>query len=324
MSEGVSKMTTGLADAEVSAKRTYKKRKLQTSQSSRARYYFYVIPGLVAFAAVIGASYVRNIYLSFTKWNGLGTPKFIGLSNYKELYHDPTFWKSFIHAFVFIGSMALIPTALGLLFGAVIFDFIAPKFGNASSSFMRVGLFVPQIIPITVSGILWVWMLEPNSGAINNFLRSIGLPSLAQNWLGDSRLALLSVSIMLILIQIGYTVVIFVSGMSRIDPALHEAAQIDGASWLQRFRIITINQLRPEISVVLLTTTVAALKVFAPVYVMTQGGPGDATVVPSFFSYFHFFTTQKVGYGAAVATVLSIILSVLAIVLLRMQNRKDA
>lgn len=298
--------------------------KLQTRESSRATYYWYLVPGLFAFAAVIGASYVRNVYLSLTKWNGLGKPKFIGFTNYQELIHDPTFWKSFIHAFEFIGAMALIPTALGLLFGAVIFDYISPKFGNASSSFMRVGLFVPQIIPITVSGILWVWLLEPNSGVINNFLESVGLPNLTQNWLGDSRLALLSVSIMLIWIQIGYTVVIFVSGMARIDPALHEAAQLDGATWLQRFRIITVNQLRPEISVVLLTTTVAALKVFAPVYVMTQGGPGDATVVPSFFSYFHFFTTQKVGYGAAIATVLSVILSVLAIVLLRMQNREEA
>ena len=128
---------------------------------------------------------------------------------------------------------------------------------------------------------------------------------------------------MLVWIQIGYTVVIFVSGMSRIDPSLSEAAQLDGATWMQRFRIITINQLKPEISVVLLTTTVAALKVFGPVYVMTQGGPGDATVVPSFFSYFQFFTTQNVGYGAAIATVLTVLLTVLAIVIMRFQSRNE-
>ena len=128
---------------------------------------------------------------------------------------------------------------------------------------------------------------------------------------------------MMIWIQIGYTIVIFISGMSRLDPYLDEAAQLDGATWFQRFRIITIPQLYPEISVVGLTTTVAALKVFGPVYVMTNGGPGDATQVPAFFSYFHFFSTLRVGYGAAIATVLALILTVLAISLLRLQRKVE-
>jgi len=290
---------------------------------SQAMFYWYLLPGLLAFVLVIGTSFVWNIYLSFTKWNGLGKPEFIGLANYTRLFADPTFWKSFLHAIEFIAAMALIPTALGLLLAALIFDYIAPRFGNAISTFMRVSLFIPQIVPLTVSGILWVWLLSPNVGVINEFFRAIGLDSLALNWLGDSRYALLAVSIMLVWIQIGYTVVIFVSGMSRIDPSLNEAAQLDGATWMQRFRIITVNQLKPEISVVLLTTTVAALKVFGPVYVMTQGGPGDATVVPSFFSYFQFFTTQNVGYGAAIATVLTVLLTVLAIVIMRVQSRNE-
>jgi raffinose/stachyose/melibiose transport system permease protein len=124
-------------------------------------------------------------------------------------------------------------------------------------------------------------------------------------------------------LQIGYTIVIFMSGLSRLDPSLTEAAQLDGANWFQRFRIIIIAQLGPEIGVVLLTTMVAALKVFAPIYVMTQGGPGTATQVPSYFSYFHFFTTHKVGYGAAVATILALILTALSIVILQIQNRQQ-
>jgi raffinose/stachyose/melibiose transport system permease protein len=147
------------------------------------------------------------------------------------------------------------------------------------------------------------------------------LSSLALNWLGQGGTAIFALSIMMIWIQVGYTIVIFISGMSRLDPYLDEAGQLDGATWLQRFRVITIPQLYPEIAVVLVTTTVAALKVFGPVYVMTNGGPGDSTQVPAFFSYFHFFSTTRVGYGAAVATVLALLLTVLAISLLRLQRK---
>jgi raffinose/stachyose/melibiose transport system permease protein len=168
---------------------------------------------------------------------------------------------------------------------------------------------------------LWAWMLSPNIGVINTILREIGLSSLALNWLGEAGTAMFALSVMMIWIQVGYTIVIFVSGMSRLDPYLDEAAQLDGATWFQRFRIVTIPQLYPEIAVVLLTTTVAALKVFGPVYVMTGGGPGDATQVPAYFSYFHFFSTTRVGYGAAIATVLALLLTALAIGLLRLQRK---
>jgi raffinose/stachyose/melibiose transport system permease protein len=285
-------------------------------------YVWYVIPGVLAFLVVIGGSFGATIYTSFTTWNGLGTAKFVGFKNYITLMGDEVFWQSFLHAGVFVVTMALIPSALGLFVAALLFDYIAPRFGARISAAMRAMFFVPQIIPITVSGVLWVWLLSPNDGVINTILRNIGASNVALNWLGDPQYAIWAVSAMLIWIQIGYSIVIFMSGLSRLDPSLSEAAQLDGASWFQRFRMITFFQVRPELSVVLLTTTVAALKVFAPVYVMTQGGPGNATTVPAFFSYYQFFTTTKVGYGSAVATVLALILTVIAIVILNVQNRQ--
>ena len=284
-------------------------------------YYWYAIPGVSAFLTLVGGSFAYNIYLSFNDWQGIGTPAWVGLKNYRELLHDHTFWISFLHAIEFIFAMSLAPTAMGLIIAALIYDFIAKHFGNAASTFLRVSLYVPQIIALPVVGILWSWLLSPNVGAINTLLREIGLGKLALNWLGQSSTAMFALSIMMIWIQLGYTIVIFISGMSRLDPHLDEAAQLDGATWFQRFKIITIPQLLPEISVVLLTTTVAALKVFGPVYVMTNGGPGDATQVPAFFSYFNFFSTLKVGYGAAIATVLAALLTILAIGLLRFQRK---
>jgi raffinose/stachyose/melibiose transport system permease protein len=130
--------------------------------------------------------------------------------------------------------------------------------------------------------------------------------------------------LILVWLQLGYCVVVFMSGMARVDPSLHEAASLDGASWLQRFRIVTVNELRPEVAVVLLTTTVASLKVFAPIYVLTSGGPGNATMVPSYFAFYNFFTTMKVGYGAAISTILAAVLTVAAIVMLRLQRSGEA
>ena len=293
-----------------------------TSKLNQTRqYYWYAVPGVAAFATLVGGSFLYNIYLSFNSWQGIGTPEWIGLENYQNLIHDRVFWVSFLHAFEFIFAMSIAPSAIGLTIAALIYDFISRHFGNAISTFLRISLYVPQIIALPVVGILWAWMLSPNIGVINTVLRKIGLDALALNWLGEAGSAMVALSIMMIWIQVGYTIVIFISGMSRLDPYLDEAAQLDGATWFERFRIVTVPQLYPEIAVVLLTTTVAALKVFGPVYVMTNGGPGDATQVPAFFSYFHFFSTTRVGYGASIATVLALLLTILAISLLRLQRK---
>ena len=124
----------------------------------------------------------------------------------------------------------------------------------------------------------------------------------------------------MIWVQIGYPVVIFMAALQRVDPELYEAAELDGAGWFRRFRHITVPQIRPETFVVMLTCTIAALKVFAPVYALTRGGPGNATNVPSYFSYYTFFKTLDVGYGSAIATVLTLIIVVVSIVFIRVQS----
>ncbi|MGO2658167.1 carbohydrate ABC transporter permease [Mycetocola reblochoni] len=284
-------------------------------------YWAYLIPGAIGFAAVVLIPFGMNIYLSLTQYRGVGTPVFIGLDNYARLAADPTFWASFVNSIVFIFAMAIIPTALGVFVAAVLFDFIAPRFGTRVSSIMRAMFYLPQILPIAVAGVLWKWIYQPEYGVGNSILDSIGLGALRQNWLGDSDTAIWAVVNVLIWLQIGYTVVLFMAGLSRVDPALYEAAELDGAGWMTRFRMITLNQLRPEIAVVIITTSVAALKVFAPIFVLTKGGPGTSTMVPSYFSFSSFFTTSQVGYGAAVATVLALVITVIAVGLLLFQTR---
>lgn len=292
----------------------------RTAESTRG-YWFYLLPGAIGFVAIVIIPFAMNLYFSLTEWSGVGTPEFVGFANYVRLVQDPTFWASFVHSVLFILAMAIIPTILGVFIAAVLFDYVAPRFGAKAASFFRATFYLPQILPIAVAGVLWKWMYQPQYGIINTVLENVGLGALRQNWLGDSDIAIYSVMNVLVWLQIGYTVVLFMAGMSRVDPALHEAAEMDGANWFQRFRTITVPQLRPEIAVVNITTSVAALKVFAPIYVLTKGGPGTSTIVPAYFSYSNFFTTTQVGYGAAVASVLALLVTVIAIVLLRYQTR---
>ena len=187
----------------------------------------------------------------------------------------------------------------------------------------RSEFYLPQVIPVAVTGIVWGWILHPDYGALNKILHSIGLGGLAKNWLGDPQYALYSVMAIMIWFQLGYPIVMFMSGLQRIDPSLYEAADLDGATWWQRFRKITVYMIRPEFYVVLITTTIAALKIFGQIFVLTRGGPSNATLVPSYFAYKNFFEKAQVGYGSAISTVLTVLIILLAIVFLQLQNRAE-
>jgi len=286
-----------------------------------AGYGLYLIPGVLASLAVIVVPLVMTVGVSFTRWSGIGSPEWIGFDNYTRLFHDANFWASFGHILLLIVAMAVLPTLLGLLLAAVLFDYIAKVYGPRWASVFRSGFYLPQVLPVAVTGIVWGWILHPSYGALNRILDTVGLSSLSRNWLGDPKYALYSVMAVMIWFQLGYPVVMFMSGLQRIDPELYEAADLDGAGWWQRFRHITVYLIRPEFYVVLVTTTIAALKIFGQIFVLTRGGPSNATLVPSYFAYKNFFEKAQVGYGSAISTVLTVLIVVLAFVFLRLQTR---
>jgi raffinose/stachyose/melibiose transport system permease protein len=289
----------------------------------RRGYYLYLLPGVIGFLLIVLIPQLANFGLSFTTWKGIGVPRPVGLQNYERLLSDGQFWGSMWHTLLFIISMTIIPVVIGLVLASLLFDYVRDQFGEALSSLFRAGFYLPQILPVTAAGVLWGWILSP-VGVVNNVLKTIGLAPLAQNWIGDATYALPAVSLVIVWIQVGYCLVVFMAGLSRIDPALYEAAELDGAGWWQRLRSITIPMLAPEIFVVVLTTLIAALKVFAPIFVLTAGGPDNATLVPSYLTYYHFFTTQRVGYAAAIAVVQTILTIGLAVIFLRFQSRQQA
>lgn len=280
-----------------------------------------LLPGMIAFIVIIGIPLVANIYISLFKWRGGMAPmNWYGLGNYVDLMSDSAFWTSFQNSIYMIIAMVIVPTLIGLIMAAVLFDYLGRSFGPKVSSFLRATYYLPQILPVAVAGILWNWILNAQTGALNVMLRGMGFEN-PPNWLGSPDTAMYMVMMVLIWVQIGYPVVIFMAALERVDPELYEAAELDGAGWFARFRAITVPQIRPETFVVVLTCTVAALKVFAPIYVLTRGGPEGSTLVPSYYSFLNFFDKSKVGYGAAIATVLTLVIVVVATVILIFQSR---
>lgn len=285
-------------------------------------YWLYLLPGAILFLLVIGGPLVYTGYLSLTRWSGVGDPTFIGLDNYRNLLHDDVFWTSFQNTIAMIVAMVLLPTVIGLVLAAVLFDTIGRRFRPRTAAALRAAFYLPQVLPVVVAGIVWGWILRPD-GAFNGVLDAVGLGALRHDWLGDPDTALPAVMGVMIWVQIGYPVVVFMAALERVDPELYEAAEIDGAGWWRRFRAITLAQIRPETFVVGLTCTIAAMKVFGPIYALTRGGPENATNVPSYFAYYTFFKKLHVGYGSAISMVLTLIIVVVSVLFIRAQNRAE-
>lgn len=290
--------------------------------NNSAGYVPFLLPGIILFVLVIVVPFLMNVGVSFTKWNGVTTPRWIGLANYEKLFADGIFWASFRNSLILIIAMTIIPTLVGLALGMFLFNFVAERIGKGATNFFRACFYLPQILPVAIAGVVWGWILDPSYGALNWMLKSVGLSSWALNWLGDSATALPTVMGIMVWFQVGYPLVIFMAALQRVDPEIMEAAALDGARWRHRFSI-TAHLIMPEILVVVLTTTIASLKVFGQIYVLTRGGPGTATIVPSYFAYQNFFEKARVGYGSAISTVMTLIIILLTVLFINVQTKQE-
>ncbi|MDR6612108.1 raffinose/stachyose/melibiose transport system permease protein [Leifsonia sp. 1010] len=287
----------------------------------RAGYWMYLLPMIIGTAVIVLLPFAMNVFISLFRWKGGIAPmRWNGLQNYVDLLHDSQFWLAFTNTIFMIVGIVIVPTLLGLLLAAMLFDYIGREFGGRTAAFLRATYYLPQILPIAVAGFIWSWVLATQNGLLNSVIEALGVKS-PPDWLGDPSIAIYAVMLMLIWLQLGYPVVIFMAALQRVDPELYEAASLDGAGWWRRFRAITVPQIRPEVFVVVITATVGALKVFAPILILTGGGPEGSTVVPSYYSYRNFFELSKVGYGSAIATAMSIVIFLVAGVMLWLQRR---
>jgi raffinose/stachyose/melibiose transport system permease protein len=247
---------------------------------------------------------IETFRSSFFEWSDLGrTSQWVGLQNYFNLIQDSSFIKAFTNNLIFIIFYSIIPILLGLFLASLLGRYPIPGF-----SFFRTVLFLPQVISMVVVGVIWRWMFNPTNGPINLFLAAIGLGHLQQAWLGSFQWALPAVGSIASWVQYGFCMVLFLAGMQRIPEEYYEASGLDGASAFHQFFLITIPGLKAEIAVALITTIVAALRVFDLVYSTTKGGPGESTLVTGYLIYRSAILNNQIGYGAAIATVLTLVI----------------
>ncbi|MEN9751970.1 MAG: hypothetical protein RLZZ600_1017 [Actinomycetota bacterium] len=266
----------------------------------------FLYPSFFILAAFVVTMLVWNMLLSFMRFPGYGNGKWIGLKNYIDLISDGEFWQACLHSLYYVIPMAIIPGALALLLAVAVFDAFKGVLSEKLVPWVRGGFYLPQVIPIAITGTLWGWLLDGEQGVVNAMLRDWGLDSWQHNWLGRPIPALISLTIVMIWLQLGFAFVIFLAGLARLDVGTLEAASVDGANWWQRMRYISFPSLLPEILVVMLITVVGGLKVFAPVVYLTMGGPQGSTSSAATFAVHSFFGGQFVGGGSAVTTLMAL------------------
>lgn len=267
-----------------------------------------VAPAFVFYAVFVLRPLGSTIQYSLYDWNGVSAATYVGLDNYIELFTDPSRLNSLVNAFQLIIFFSFIPVTFGVIAAALIRKHGTSRLATAS----RTVLFLPQVIPLVAAGIMWTWLFA-SKGAVNQFLTLIGLGDITRAWLGDFDSALSAVGVIGAWVNLGLCMLLMLAGMSKIDPALYEAARLDGAGPIREFWSVTLPAVRTELGVAIIVTVISALRSFDIIYVSTQGGPGYQTMVPGLEIYRLAFFDREIGQASALAVALTVI--VLAVVL---------
>lgn len=281
--------------------------------------YLYILPSFLIYAIFVLWPIVQTVRFSFYDWDGFSAPIFTGLNNYARLLDDAVFHIALRNNLLFIVFFTLFPIAFALLLTALM-----TRRRLWGMSFFRTGLFIPYVMSMVVVGVVWRWIYNPAFGPLNQMLKAVGLEGWARPWLGDFQLALPAVGVVGAWVQYGFCMVLFIAGVQRIDETLYDAAKIDGANEFQQFWHVTLPGIRSEISVALVITFIAALRIFDLVFVTTRGGPGNQTMVVSLWLYRNAFQINRTGYAAAIAVVLTIIILAVSYVVVTMRVRSVA
>jgi raffinose/stachyose/melibiose transport system permease protein len=262
----------------------------------------FVAPALLTYAVFV----LRPLFLTFEyslyRWDGIGPSTWVGLDNYGRVFADRDLYGAILNAFELIVFFSVVPVVLGLAIAATIRRIA----GSRLALIARTVVFLPQVIPLVAAGIAWSWLLS-STGLVNQILSAAGLGDVTRAWLGDFSTALPAVGVIGAWVLLGLCTLLLLAGMTKIDSALYEAARIDGAGAWQEFRSVTVPSLRQEIGVCVTVTVIAALASFDIVYIATQGGPGNTTMVPGLEIYYLAFAQREVGLASALAVVLMVL-----------------
>ncbi|MEP7763838.1 sugar ABC transporter permease [Sanguibacter sp. 25GB23B1] len=277
-----------------------------------------VVPAALVYVVFVLRPLLLTFQFSFYDWNGVGPSTWVGVENYTRLFGDPEMLGSIVNALQLIVYFSFVPVLLGLLTAATIRKMATSHLAIVS----RTVLFLPQVIPLVAAGIMWTWLMS-SDGLVNEILRAVGLGAFTKAWLGDFDTALPAVGVIGAWVALGLCMLLLLAGMTKIDPSLYEAARIDGAGAAREFFSITLPSLRQEIGVCVTVTVIAALASFDIVYISTQGGPGNSTLVPGLEIYYLAFFSREIGQASALAVAFMVLVLAIILPIQRLSRESD-
>lgn len=266
--------------------------------------YIYVSAAFLLVMVFVYFPIMQNFYYSFLKLSSYSeNVTFMGLANYKRLFVDPIFYIGLRNNILYAVISIIFQVGIGLVLAML----LESKYVGSLRGFFRSVFFVPCVISIAAVGLLWQFIYNPEVGLLNNFLKTIGLEMLAHPWLGDSKTAIYSIIGMSQWQWTGYIVMLFIVAIQKIPVQLYEAADIDGASGIQKALTITIPQVKEMTLVTSVITVIGSFKVFTEVYTMTLGGPGNSSHVLGTYLYETAFLYDELGYASTIGAIIFII-----------------
>jgi raffinose/stachyose/melibiose transport system permease protein len=279
---------------------------------------WFAVPALLIYLAIVIYPSLAGAAYAFTDWSGLGKASWVGLENFKNLFTDAQSFGALKNTLKLTVFIVIVQNAIGLALALGVHTRIKSRF------LLRTIFFAPAVLSPVVLAFLWKYMFNPapDSG-LNALLGFFGLGFLQQNWLGDPSVALWAIGLTVVWQYAGYSMVIFLAALQGIPQELEEAAALDGAGRFQRFWHVVLPLIAPAMTINLTLSTIGGLKLFDQVFAITGGGPGYASETLSTLIYKQAFVFGKYGYSTAVALVLALLVSGLAILQMRyLQSRE--
>lgn len=273
--------------------------------------YAFIAPALLLLLTFNVYPILRVLQLSFSHYRvQAGTSEWVGVENFARILSNELFYTALANTFAY--SLLVVPFALALSLGLACLVF---PLGPRSQAFFKAAFYLPGVVSSVVLALVWTWIYNPDFGLLNYLLSTVGIDPVL--WLGDRRVALISIAVMTILSSLGVPLMLFLAAMGNIPHDYYEAARIDGAGPLHQFWAITLPLLRPTILYLLVVLTIGSFQVFEAVYLMTNGGPSYATTTLVFLIYESAFRFFDFGLASAQAMVMFILVVVLAVVQFR-------
>ena len=295
--------------------RPSRRRRQPVGAGESATAYAFVAPNMLLLLVFVLVPLGWAVLVSLQQTNGFGAGVFVGLTNYGRLFSDPLFWRSTVNTVLF--TVIVTPASMGLgLLIAVLLNSALPARG-----IFRSILITPMAISGVATALLGLLMFDENNGSLDKLLAAVGLPEV--HWQSGSTAAFASVVLVTLWWRVGFNMLIYLAGMQSIGPQLYEAARLDGASAWSRLRYVTLPLVGPSSFFLLILNVIYSFQVFDIIFVMTGGGPQNATSVLVTYAYDQGFVTRDQGYAAAIGMVLLIAMLVFTAVQWRSNRNRD-